>query len=325
MTMNKLLEIQNLSVSFATDEGRVPAVCDVSLSLERGQVLGLVGESGCGKSVTAMSILRLIPQPPGHIDAGRILFHGHDLLPLPLNELRTVRGRRIAMIFQEPMTALSPLHRIGDQLVEALRLHRDHDRKAAWKIAGHWLDKVGIPDPDERLFAWPHQLSGGMRQRVMIAMALMLDPVLLIADEPTTALDVTVQAQIFDLMRELMKKEAGLLLITHDMGVIWEMCTHVAVMYAGEIVETAPVDALFETPLHPYTRALLKAIPGNAPAAGKRLPAIPGQVPSPLALPPGCHFADRCPLVFDRCRQEHPALRQLAGRCARCFLAEDPS
>ncbi len=321
--MNSLLEIQNLSVSFATDDGALPAVSDVSLTLERGQVLGLVGESGCGKSVTAMSIVRLIPQPPGSIDAGRILFHGHDLLRLPLPELRTVRGRRIAMIFQEPMTALSPLHRIGDQLVEALCLHRDIARRDAWEIAGHWLRKTGIPDPGGRLYAWPHQLSGGMRQRVMIAMALMLDPVLLIADEPTTALDVTVQAQIFDLMRDLMKKESGLLLITHDMGVIWEMCTHVAVMYAGEIVEKGSVNDLFQQPLHPYTRALLAAIPGNAPAAGKRLAAIPGQVPSPLSLPTGCRFAGRCPLTFDRCHTTHPPLHvQPDGRASRCHLSE---
>jgi peptide/nickel transport system ATP-binding protein/oligopeptide transport system ATP-binding protein len=311
-----------LSVSFKTDDGTVKAVNDVSLTLEQGQVLGLVGESGCGKSVTAMSILRLIPRPPGQIDAGKILFHGHNLLDVPLEELRGVRGRRIAMIFQEPMTALSPLHRVGAQLVEALRLHRDLNKKDAWKIATHWLTKVGIPDADERMHAWPHQLSGGMRQRVMIAMALMLDPALLIADEPTTALDVTVQAQIFDLMRDLMKKDAGLLLITHDMGVIWEMCTHVAVMYASEVVETGPVDDVFENPLHPYTRALLAAIPGNAKPQAK-LPAIPGQVPSPLELPTGCHFADRCPSVFDRCRKEHPTLLAKDGRCARCFLLQE--
>lgn len=320
--MPALLDIQNLSVSFSTDEGRVPAVNQVSLRLERGQVLGLVGESGCGKSVTAMSILRLIPQPPGTIEDGKILFHGHDLLSLPIDELRGVRGRRIAMIFQEPMTALSPLHRIGAQLVETLRLHRDIARKDAWRIATHWLTKVGIADAEERMYAWPHQLSGGMRQRIMIAMALMLDPVLLIADEPTTALDVTVQAQIFDLMRDLMKKDAGLLLITHDMGVIWEMCTHVAVMYASEIVETGPVDDVFNAPLHPYTRALLAAIPGNA-TPQQKLPAIPGQVPSPLDLPKGCHFADRCKDVFDRCRQAHPELYSKGQQCSRCFLSEE--
>ncbi len=322
--MNSLLEIQNLSVSFETDEGRIPAVSNVSLRLEQGQVLGLVGESGCGKSVTAMSIVRLIPQPPGQIDSGQILFCGHNLLELPPQELRSVRGRRIAMIFQEPMTSLSPLHRIGNQLVEALCLHRDLSRRDAWKIAGHWLRKTGIPDPEKRLYAWPHQLSGGMRQRVMIAMALMLDPVLLIADEPTTALDVTVQAQIFDLMRDLMKKDAALLLITHDMGVIWEMCTHVAVMYAGQIVEKGPVNALFKYPLHPYTRALLTAIPANAPAAGCRLPAIPGQVPSPLNFPAGCRFAGRCPLSFDRCHSAPtPSLHvQPDGRTSRCHLSE---
>ncbi len=317
--MQPLLQIENLSVAFTTDEGVVPAVNNVSLTLQRGQVLGLVGESGCGKSVTAMSILRLIPQPPGRITQGRILFDDQDLLKLPLETLRAVRGRRIAMIFQEPMTALSPLHRIGAQLVEALRLHHDLSPRAAWDIASGWLVKVGIPDAPERMYAWPHQLSGGMRQRVMIAMAMMLEPDLLIADEPTTALDVTVQAQIFDLMRDLMQKDAGLLLITHDMGVIWEMCTQVAVMYASEVVETGPVEAVFKMPRHPYTRALLAAIPANA-IPQQRLPAIPGQVPSPLALPPGCHFADRCPHVFAPCRTQHPPLFSEGDCCSRCFL-----
>ncbi|HAS81958.1 MAG TPA: peptide ABC transporter ATP-binding protein [Verrucomicrobia bacterium] len=317
--MQPLLQIENLSVTFTTDEGLVPAVSNISLTLQRGQVLGLVGESGCGKSVTAMSILRLIPQPPGRITQGRILFEDQDLLKLPLEQLRAVRGRRIAIIFQEPMTALSPLHRIGAQLVEALRLHRDLSPKAAWDIATEWLAKVGIPDAPERMYAWPHQLSGGMRQRVMIAMAMMLEPDLLIADEPTTALDVTVQAQIFDLMRQLMQKDAGLLLITHDMGVIWEMCTQVAVMYASEVVETGPVEAVFKTPRHPYTKALLAAIPANA-IPQQRLPAIPGQVPSHLALPLGCHFADRCTHVFEPCRTQHPPLFTAGDCCSRCFL-----
>jgi oligopeptide/dipeptide ABC transporter ATP-binding protein len=334
-SMPPLLNIQNLSVSFQTDSGTSPAVSDVSLSINKGEVLGLVGESGCGKTVTAMSILRLLPSPPGHIDSGTIHYTGTDLLQLPISEMRDIRGNEISMIFQEPMTALSPLHRVGTQLVEALQSHpaecdasgefkktRGGRRRKAWKMAESWLTKVGIPDAADRMYAYPHQLSGGMRQRVMIAMALMLDPALIIADEPTTALDVTIQAQVFDLMREMRTKETAMLLITHDMGVIWEMCTHVAVMYASEIVETGSVEELFNDPIHPYTKALLAVIPGNA-EPGKRLPAIPGQVSSPQDYPKGCHFQDRCQYAFDHCRREHPSLYSHGGRTMRCFLAEE--
>jgi len=320
--MPPLLDIQDLTICFDTDEGPVTAVNKLSLTLEKGQVLGLVGESGCGKSVTAMSILRLLPKPAARIASGSIRFHGHELLTLPLPELQAVRGNRITMIFQEPMTALSPLHRIGSQLVEVLQIHRQMPRKKAWRIAAHWLRRVGLPDAEQRMFAYPHQLSGGQRQRVMIAMALMLDPALLIADEPTTALDVTVQAQIFDLMRELHKKDTGMLFITHDMGAIWQMCTHVAVMYATEIVETGTVAQVFAQPRHPYTQALLAAIPSRA-TPGQPLPTIPGQVPPPRALPTGCHFQDRCPHAFDRCRNEHPGLFATRTGCSRCFLVEE--
>jgi oligopeptide/dipeptide ABC transporter ATP-binding protein len=320
--VNPLLDIQNLSVSFATDEGRVAAVNNVSLTIDKGEVVGLVGESGCGKSVTAMSVLRLIPSPPGNIDSGSVMFEGHNLLQLPPDELRAIRGNAISMIFQEPMTALSPLHRIGAQLVEALQLHHVLKRRDAWTQAEEWLQKVGIPDAADRMYAYPHELSGGMRQRVMIAMALMLDPALIIADEPTTALDVTIQAQIFDLIRDMRRQDTSMLLITHDMGVIWEMCSRVAVMYASEIVETGSVEQVFNDPIHPYTKALLAVIPGKA-KPGAALPAIPGQVASPLAYPKGCHFQDRCRYTYERCRREHPPLYAHGDRTVRCFLAEE--
>jgi len=318
-----LLRIDDLTVTFQGDEGLVTAVERVSLDIAPGEALGLVGESGCGKTVTALSILCLVPRPPGRIVSGRIWFHGRDLLSLPLAELRAIRGRAISMIFQEPMTALSPLQRIGRQLAETLLLHRPLSRSEARRCAMDWLRRVGIPDPPAAMQSYPFQLSGGMRQRVMIAMALMLDPELLIADEPTTALDVTIQAQIFDLIRARRRSDTALLLITHDLGVVWEMCSRVAVMYAGEIVETAPAADLFRQPLHPYTAALLASLPALVPP-GARLRPIPGQVPSPLAYPAGCRFRERCPLAFERCA-EHPPLRQAAQRLARCWLVnEDP-
>lgn len=317
-----LLSISGLSVSFATDDGTVRAVDDVSLNVGRGEVLGLVGESGCGKSVTAMSALRLVPSPPGTIEAGRVEFHGRDLLRIPSAELRRIRGKSISMIFQEPMTALSPLHRIGRQLVETQQLHYRIRRDDAWRTGEEWLRKVGVADAARNMHAYPHQLSGGMRQRAMIAMALMLEPELIIADEPTTALDVTIQAQVFDLMREMRKEDSSLLLITHDMGVIWEMCTRVAVMYASEIVETGEIRQLFSRPLHPYTEALLASIPSLG-GDRRRLQAIEGQVPSPLEYPSGCRFRDRCGYALDRCAEEHPALTSVGHVEARCFLAEE--
>lgn len=320
--MNTLLKIDDLSVCFDTDEGIVRAVDNVSLSIKNGEVLGLVGESGCGKSVTAMSILRLIPRPPGRITSGSITFRDDDLITMPIQALQKIRGRNICMIFQEPMTALSPLHTIGNQMTETLKLHNKIKTGDALKSTKNWLYKVGIPDPDVCMGSLPHQLSGGMRQRVMIAMALMLKPSLLIADEPTTALDVTIQAQIFDLMRNMRENNTAVLLITHDMGVIWEMCSRVAVMYAGQIVETGTVHDIFHDPLHPYTRALLNSIPATAGNA-KRLPAIKGQVPSALNFPKGCRFQDRCQHTFARCRRDLPSLYTHNGRKARCFLAEE--
>jgi len=318
--MSSLLDIRDLTVEFKTDAGIVRAVDRVSFSVGRGESVGLVGESGCGKSVTALSIMRLLPKPAGSIVGGKILFEGTDLASLDIGLLRDIRGKRIGMIFQEPMTALSPLHRIGPQLVETLLVHERMDRKTAWDIGLDWLGKVGIENPAERMYAYPHQLSGGMRQRVMIAMALMLDPDLIIADEPTTALDVTIQAQIFDLIVSMKKKDTSLLLITHDIGVVWEMCDRVVVMYASRIAEQGDYHSIFTRPQHPYTQGLLKAVPAFA-RSGERLETIPGQVPSPLDYPKGCHFVDRCPFAFDRCRSEVPPLFDCgATQQASCFL-----
>jgi peptide/nickel transport system ATP-binding protein/oligopeptide transport system ATP-binding protein len=317
-----LLSVKGLSVAFDTDDGELTAVNDVSFGIRRGEIVGLVGESGCGKSVTSMSIPRLIPCPPGRIVSGEIHFLGKELVNLPIEEMRKLRGAEIGVIFQEPMTALSPLHRVGQQLTEAILLHEDIPKDEAWRLSIDWLGKVGIPDPADRMMAYPFELSGGMRQRVMIAMALILQPKLIIADEPTTALDVTIQAQILELMREVKTADSGLLLITHDMGVIWEMCDRVLVMYASRLVEEGPAQAVFGQPLHPYTEALLKSMPSLA-ETGKRLPTIPGQVPPLNQLPKGCSFADRCPYVMDRCREEDPAFVTVeTGRRCACFLRE---
>jgi peptide/nickel transport system ATP-binding protein/oligopeptide transport system ATP-binding protein len=321
MTDN-LLNVRNLNVSFHTDDGVFKAVDDVSLQVKRGEIVGLVGESGCGKSVTSLSILRLIPSPPGNIDSGQVLFNGRDLLELDTVELQRIRGKAISMIFQEPLSALSPLQRIGQQLIETLRLHNDITKKEAWALAENWLEKVRIPHAKERMFAYPFQLSGGMQQRVMIAMAMMLEPEMIIADEPTTALDVTIQAKIFSLIREMRQEKTSILLITHDMGVIWEMCDRVIVMYASRIAETANKEDIFVKPAHPYTRGLLNSIPklnGNS----KRLDAIPGQVPSPFNYPSGCHFRDRCPHAFDKCVQEIPPLMNVGSEHqAACWIAD---
>jgi len=318
------LEVNHLTVQFDTEAGPLTAVNDVSFSIRRGEVLGLVGESGCGKSVTAMSLLRLIPRPPGRFTSGEILYNGRDLLTMPIRELRAIRGREISMIFQEPMTALSPLKRVGRQMTELLRLHRPGLTKVQARAeVVTWLRNVGLPDPVERLHNYPFQLSGGMRQRVMIAMAIMLQPALIIADEPTTALDVTIQAQVFDLMLSMKTEATSLLLITHDMGVIWELCDRVIVMYASHIVEEAEKSDLFGDPRHPYTRGLLHAMPRlNEDMA--RLDAIEGQVPSPLHYPLGCNFQDRCPIAIDRCRAEVPPLHTLpGGRRVACFRAHE--
>ena len=318
-----LLDVRDLAVEFVTEGGVARAVDGISFAIQPGEVLGVVGESGCGKSVTAMSLLRLIPSPPGRIASGTVQFKGRDLLKLPLPELRAVRGAQVSMIFQDPMQSLSPLHKIGAQLVETVQLHRRLGRAEAWQLGRDWLHKVGIPDPDQRMQSFPFELSGGMRQRVMIAMALMLEPDLVIADEPTTALDVTIQAQVFDLMRTQRAASTSLLLITHDMGVIWEMCDRVMVMYASRIVETGTVRQVFERPRHPYTQGLLRSMP-RVKQTGARLASIPGQVPPPTAYPRGCHFADRCPLATDACRAAKPALAPLGdGQEAACFLAAE--
>lgn len=318
-----LLEVKNLKTRFRTDDGVLYAVDDVSFSVRQGRTLGIVGESGSGKSVTSLSIMRLI-QAPGQIEAGQVLFEGRDIQSISEDEMRRLRGNKIAMIFQEPMTSLNPVYTIGNQIDEAiLQHHPGQSRADAKKRTIEMLRKVNIPAPEKRYDEYPHQLSGGMRQRVMIAMAISCDPKLLIADEPTTALDVTIQAQILDLMRKLKSDfGAGMILITHDLGVVAEMCQDVAVMYAGRIVEYGSVEDIFYRPKHHYTRGLLDSIPHFE--TGRKLDqlkTISGMVPSLLKLPPGCRFADRCPRAEDRCNQEYPSLRELApGHKAACHF-----
>lgn len=318
-----LLTIRNLSTYFYTDEGVAKAVDGVDLELEEGGTLGVVGESGCGKSVTALSILRLVPDPPGKIVKGKIIFNGTDLLTLSEAQMRKIRGRFISMIFQEPMTSLNPVFQIGDQIAEVLRLHEGLSKKEAWNRSVEMLKLVGIPSPERRVFEYPHQLSGGMRQRAMIAMALACTPKLMIADEPTTALDVTIQAQILELMNRL-KKEKGMsvILITHNLGVIAETAKKVAVMYAGRIVEYAEVRPIFATPKHPYTQGLLKSIPrlDEGHARKQKLEAIPGLVPSLLDLPQGCKFSNRCKFVFEKCIEEPALVEASPGHFSRCWL-----
>jgi peptide/nickel transport system ATP-binding protein len=321
-----LLAIENLRTWFYTDAGVARAVDGVSLTVGAGETLGIVGESGCGKSATALSILRLI-RPPGRIESGsRIVFEGRDLLTLDEASIRAIRGNRIAMIFQEPMTALNPVFTVGDQIAEVARIHTRASRADAWKRAVEMLDRVGIPAPAERAREYPHQLSGGMRQRVVIAMALVMQPALIIADEPTTALDVTIQAQILELLDSLQREfGTSILLITHDFGVIAEMASRVAVMYGGEVVEEAPVKELFARAHHPYTRGLLAAMP-RLGADRERLQTIPGTVPPPTAWPSGCRFRDRCDSAWDRCTAEHPTSHAVgADHASRCHLALEPT
>lgn len=320
-----LLRVENLQTYFFTDAGIVRAVDGVSLRIAPGETLGVVGESGCGKTVTALSILRLVPDPPGRIVGGRVIFEGTELLGLDSERMRKMRGSAISMIFQEPMTSLNPVFTVGDQIAEGVRLHQGLSRRAAWDRAVEMLRLVQIPDPDRRVREYPHQLSGGMRQRVMIAMALACGPRLLIADEPTTALDVTIQAQILELLVRL-KEELGMavMLITHDLGVIADTAQRVVVMYAGRVVEEAPVRDLFANPRHPYTQGLLASIPTLEKGAEgrKRLRAIPGLVPSLLDLPPGCRFSDRCPVAVPECRTAEPELRAVTSEHrARCIFA----
>jgi len=328
--MSALLEIRNLKTWFAVEGGgEFPAVDGISLSLDAGHTLGIVGESGCGKSVTALSIMGLVPQPPGRIAGGEILFEGTDLLQLTPTAMRELRGDRIAMIFQEPMTSLNPAFTVGDQIVEGIQRHLPMSRDAAKALAIEMLARVHIPAPDQRFDDYPHKLSGGMRQRVMIAMALACKPKLLIADEPTTALDVTIQAQILDLMRTLREQTGtAIILITHDLGVVAELADDVAVMYAGRVVERAKVADLFAQPQHPYTIGLLGSIP-RLDVEQDRLAAIEGQVPNPLAPVGGCRFHPRCPFVVERCRSEEPPISDVGGghlaACWRVPLAADAS
>lgn len=308
-----LLRVRDLVVEFDTDQGAVRAVDGVSFDLRYGETMGLVGESGCGKTVTGLALLGLIPSPPGRVVSGSVEFLGRNLATLAEDELRKLRGSEISMIFQEPMTALNPVFRIGNQMSDVLRLHQGLSRRQARSAAIEMLAKVGIPDPEQRIDDYPHQLSGGMRQRVMIAMALSCGPKLLIADEPTTALDVTTQAQVLEQIIGL-QREFGMamILITHDLGVVAETCQKAIVMYCGSIVENSPIEALFETPRHPYTAGLLASIPRVRDDRITELPVIPGMVPDLLHLPTGCRFAARCARVSARCRQSIPELRKLA-------------
>ncbi|MCK5163565.1 MAG: ABC transporter ATP-binding protein [Desulfobacula sp.] len=320
-----ILDVQGLIVDFHTELGVVRAVDQVDFQLKKGKILGIAGESGCGKSVTALSIMRLLPKPVSRIVQGRALFNGRDIFKLPVSDLHHIRGKKISMIFQEPMTALNPVHGIGKQIIEIYKLHFpelsfNEMNKAAVKM----LEKVGIPDPDKVIKKYPHQLSGGMRQRVIIAMSLACEPDILIADEPTTALDVTVQAQILDLIKSLQRKSGmSVILITHDLGVIAQNCDDVVVMYAGRIAEKAEVKILFQHPGHPYTKGLLTSIPSLAKKPKTILPTIRGNVPSLLDMPTGCRFASRCPLVEDICKKIIPREQRLGpNHTAACHLVD---
>lgn len=322
--MGDLLNIKNLKTYFYTEDGVIKAVDDVSLSIREGETLGVVGESGCGKSITAMSILRLIPNPPGKIIDGEIIFDGEDLTKVSDAHIRKIRGNKISVIFQEPMTSLNPVFTIGDQIIEAIVIHQNMNQEQARKKAIEMLKLVGIPRAEEVVDAYPHELSGGMRQRAMIAMAMACNPKLLIADEPTTALDVTIQAQILDLMRDLKNKtNTSIMLITHDLGVVAEMADHVVVMYAGKVVEEANVLEIFKNPMHPYTVGLLESKP-ILNQDKERLNSIPGQVPNPLNMPEGCYFHPRCSKAMDICRKQQPTLCTVKdGHKVACHLYKE--
>ena len=318
-----LLDIRGLKTWFKTDDGLVQAVDGVDLHIDRGETLGVVGESGCGKTVTARSVLKLIDMPPGRFEDGQILWQGRDLIPLDQSEMNKIRAREIAIVFQEPMTSLNPVYTVGQQIAEVIALHQNLSPRQAMAGAAEMLRLVNIPNPQRRVHDYPHQFSGGMRQRVMIAMALSCQPKLLIADEPTTALDVTIQAQILELMQEMKEKFGmAIMLITHAMGVVAETCQRVTVMYAGKVVEEAPVEALFATPRHPYTQGLIRSIPRIDRAnEKKRLEAIAGTVPSLLNPAPGCRFAQRCRFATEACTREMPPLKEAApGHFVRCIL-----
>ena len=318
----ELLKIEGLKTVFRTEAGTARAVDGVSFTVGRGETVGLVGESGCGKSVTALSVMRLVTDPPGCIESGSILFEGRDLLGLSEKEVRKVRGNEISIVFQEPLSSLNPVFTCGEQIREAIALHQKLGRKASKAKAIEMLRLVRIPDPEKRYGSYPHQMSGGMRQRVMIAMALSCQPKLLIADEPSTALDVSVQAQIIELLAELRSgRDMAVLLITHDLAVVAQMADRVVVMYAGAVVEESPVKELFASPAHPYTRGLIDSLPKLGQGL-ERLPMIPGTVPDPLELPAGCRFSDRCSERFERCESEPPLFDLPGGRRVRCWLIE---
>ena len=321
--MSELLEIKHLNVVFSNGGRSVEAISDLSLSLGRRETLGIVGESGSGKSVTSLATMRLLPKSTSQVK-GQILFEGQDLLQLSEREMQQVRGNKIAMVFQEPMTSLNPIHPVGKQIAESVLLLSKATKKEAMARALQLLELCGIPDPEQRMKEYPHQLSGGMRQRVMIAIALACNPELLIADEPTTALDVTIQAQILQLMKDIKKdRDMSIIIITHDLGIVYDFCDRVVVVYTGEVVESAPVKKLFQEPLHPYTQGLIGALPRLGHPT-ERLEAIEGMVPDAGEMPEGCHFHPRCPYATDRCRGEHPPLTTFPdGRQVRCFRGEE--
>jgi len=323
VSQTPVLDVKQLQTTFFSSDGEIPAVDRISFSVHKGEILGIVGESGCGKSVTSLSIMKLIPQPPGKITNGEIWLNGENLVQATEKRMREIRGNEVAMIFQEPMTSLNPLFTIGDQLIEGIRIHKKIRKKDAHKEAVNMLTLVGLPRANQIMKEYPHQLSGGMRQRVMIAMALSCHPRLLIADEPTTALDVTIQAQILALMKDLNEKlDTAIVMITHDLGVVADLCQRVIVMYAGKIVEEAEVRDIFKNPKHPYTVGLLQSVP-DVREKKERLYSIPGNVPKPGSIQQGCRFAARCDKVQDRCYVEDPKLYQLEnGQSVRCFLHE---
>ena len=319
MSADVALEVKGLRTTLFLREGRVDVVRNVSFQLNDGETLALVGESGCGKTLTALSVIRLLPDPPARITAGSVVLDGSDITGVPESTMRSLRGDTVSMVFQEPLTSLDPVFTIGDQIEEAITAHRKVNRREARDMAVDILKEVQIPSPRQRLDDYPHQMSGGMRQRVMIAMALVLDPKVLIADEPTTALDVTIQAQILELIRaEQERRQLAVLLITHNLAVVSQVADRVAVMYAGEIVEEAPASEIFANPRHPYTQGLLSSIP-SAAGDSKHLYTIPGRVPDPRVLPPACLFAPRCPYVISRCWHDHPGLEASNGHLLRCW------
>lgn len=321
-----LVEFKNLQTYFYTEDGIVKAVNDVSFKIKEGETIGIVGESGCGKSVTAMSLMRLIPNPPGKIVGGDIIFDGKSVLEMTEEELMEFRGDKVSVIFQEPMTSLNPVFTVGDQISEAIILHQKLSKSDARKKSIEMINLVGIPRADKIVDSYPHELSGGMRQRIMIAMALSCNPRLLIADEPTTALDVTIQAQILDLMKNLKEKlNTSIMLITHDLGVVAEMCEYVVVMYAGKVAEESTATDIYKNPMHPYTQGLLKSKPAlNQDSDEKRLYSIPGQVPNPIGMPDYCYFCDRCEKAFDKCKKAIPPLIEVEpGHKVACWLYEE--